>query len=126
MMYAHEKIKQTGNEKIYITERGNTFGYNDLVVDFTNIPKMKKYCDNVFVDCTHSLQKTNQDSGVTGGNPELISTMCYAAIATGAQGIFVETHPNPEKALSDSRSMLPLNKIKEIIEKSVRIKKAIN
>jgi|TARA_B100000035_G_scaffold165226_1_gene140888 2-dehydro-3-deoxyphosphooctonate aldolase (KDO 8-P synthase) len=126
MEHAYDKVKQTGNDKILITERGNTFGYSDLVVDITNVPKLKLFCDDVFVDCTHSLQKPNQRAGVTGGDPKLISTMCYASIAAGATGLFIETHPNPSEALSDSLSMLPLREIESIINKSVKIKQAIS
>jgi len=126
MKYAYEKVKKAGKDKIFITERGNTFGYSDLIVDVTNIPKIKKYCSNVIVDCTHSLQKPNRSDGITGGDPELISTMCYAAIAAGADGLFIETHPDPNSALSDSMSMLDMSNIEKIIKKCVKIKKAVN
>src|SRR5690606_38920458 len=100
MKFAVEKIKQAGNENIILTERGTTFGYQDLVVDFRNIPWMKEHGCPVVMDVTHSLQQPNQTSGVTGGNPQLIGTIAKAAIATGADGLFIETHPNPAKALS--------------------------
>ena len=126
MKYAYEKVKKAGKDKIFITERGNTFGYTDLIVDITNIPKIKKYCNNVIVDCTHSLQKTNRKNGITGGDPELISTMCYASIAAGADGLFIETHPDPKSALSDNMSMLDMSNIEKIIKKWVKIRKAVH
>src|SRR5450432_3689587 len=101
MKFAVEKIRKAGNEKIVLTERGTTFGYQDLVVDYRNIPWMQEHGAPVVMDCTHSLQQPNQTSGVTGGNPQLISTIAKAAIATGAEGLFIETHPNPAEAKSD-------------------------
>jgi 2-dehydro-3-deoxyphosphooctonate aldolase (KDO 8-P synthase) len=126
MRFAVEKIKKSGNEKVMLTERGNTFGYQDLVVDYRNIPLMKKNNVPVIMDCTHSLQQPNQTSGVTGGNPQMIETIAKAAIAAGADGIFVETHPNPALAKSDGANMLNLALLEPLIEKLVRLKKALN
>ncbi len=108
MKFAVEKIEKAGNKKAMLTERGNTFGYNDLVVDYRNIPIMKNHGVPVIMDCTHSLQQPNQSSGVTGGNPEMIETIAKAAIAVGADGLFIETHPNPAVAKSDGANMLRL------------------
>lgn len=125
MKFAVEKIKDAGNDKIMLTERGNSFGYHDLVVDFRNIPAMKLNKVPVVMDCTHSLQQPNQSSGITGGNPELIETIAKAAIATGSDGLFIETHPNPSVAKSDGANMLPLHLLEPLIEKLVRIRAAI-
>ncbi|MGN6214740.1 3-deoxy-8-phosphooctulonate synthase [Parafilimonas sp.] len=125
MKFAVEKIKSTGNNKIMLTERGTTFGYQDLVVDYRNIPWMQEQNVPVVMDCTHSLQQPNQTSGVTGGNPQLISTIAKAAIATGAEGLFIETHPNPAKAKSDGANMLHLNLIEDLLEKLVKLRKAV-
>ncbi|MBA2561873.1 MAG: 3-deoxy-8-phosphooctulonate synthase [Chitinophagaceae bacterium] len=126
MRFAVEKIKNSGNEKVMLTERGNTFGYKDLVVDYRNIPAMKKNNVPVIMDCTHSLQQPNQTGGVTGGNPEMIETIAKAAIAAGADGLFIETHPNPAQAKSDGANMLNLALLETLIEKLVRLKKALN
>ena len=125
MKFAVEKIKNAGNDKVMLTERGNTFGYQDLVVDYRNIPAMKMHNVPVIMDCTHSLQQPNQSSGVTGGNPQLIETISKAAIACGVDGIFIETHPTPATAKSDGANMLPLHLLDELIEKLVRIRKAV-
>lgn len=125
MKFAVDKIKLAGNEKIMLTERGNTFGYQDLVVDYRNIPAMAENGVPVIMDCTHSLQQPNQTSGVTGGNPQLIETIAKAAIATGAHGLFIETHPNPAKAKSDGANMLPLDKLAPLLEKLVKLRKAV-
>ena len=124
MSYAVDKVLQSGNKSVLITERGSMFGYQDLVVDFRNIPKMKVYAP-VILDVTHSLQKPNQDSGVTGGQPELIETIAKAGIATGADGIFIETHFDPKSAKSDGKNMLPIEDLDELISKLVRIKSSI-
>jgi 2-dehydro-3-deoxyphosphooctonate aldolase (KDO 8-P synthase) len=116
MQFAVDKIKKAGNEQIMLTERGTTFGYQDLVVDYRNITWMKQLNLPVIMDCTHSLQQPNQTSGVTGGNPALIETIAKAAIATGADGLFIETHPNPAKALSDGANMLPLHLLENLLE----------
>lgn len=125
MKFAVEKIKKAGNEKIMLTERGTTFGYQDLVVDYRNITWMKELNVPVIMDCTHSLQQPNQTSGVTGGNPQLIETIAKAAIATGADGLFIETHPNPAKALSDGANMLKLDLLENLLEKLVKLRKAV-
>jgi 2-dehydro-3-deoxyphosphooctonate aldolase (KDO 8-P synthase) len=125
MKFAVEKIKTAGNDKIGLIERGNTFGYQDLVVDYRNITWMKEIGVPVIMDCTHSLQQPNQTSGVTGGNPQLIETIAKAAIATGADGLFIETHPNPSIAKSDGANMLNLNLLQNLLEKLVKIKSAI-
>ncbi len=124
MKFAVEKINSAGNKKVMLTERGNTFGYQDLVVDFRNIAAMKLNNVPVVMDCTHSLQQPNQNSGITGGNPQLIETIAKAAIATGADGIFIETHPKPSIAKSDGANMLPLHLLENLIEKLVRIRAA--
>jgi 2-dehydro-3-deoxyphosphooctonate aldolase (KDO 8-P synthase) len=125
MKFAVDKIKLAGNNNIMLTERGNTFGYQDLVVDYRNIPAMKENNVPVIMDCTHSLQQPNQTSGVTGGNPHLIETIAKAAIATGADGLFIETHPNPAVAKSDGANMLPLNLLEPLLEKLVRLREAV-
>ncbi len=126
MKFAAEKIKNAGNSKAMLTERGNTFGYHDLVVDFRNIPEMKKNNVPVIMDCTHSLQQPNQPGGVTGGNPELIETIASAAIATGADGIFIETHPDPANAKSDGANMLNLELLENLVRKLVKLRSAFN
>ena len=126
MRFAVEKITGTGNEKVLLTERGTTFGYQDLVVDFRNIPWMQEIGVPVVMDVTHALQQPNQTSGVTGGNPQLIGTLAKAAIATGAEGLFIETHPNPSLAKSDGANMLPLNQLQSLLEQLIKIRKAIS
>ena len=125
MKFAVEKIHNTGNTKVGLIERGNTFGYQDLVVDYRNITWMKEIKVPVIMDCTHSLQQPNQSAGVTGGNPELIETIAKAAIATGADGLFIETHPNPAVAKSDGANMLQLDLLEPLLEKLLRIRQAI-
>ncbi len=125
MKFAADKVFETGNKNIMLTERGTTFGYQDLVVDFRGIPTMKSFGYPVVVDVTHSLQQPNQSSGVTGGKPELIETLSRAAIATGADGIFIETHPEPSKALSDGANMLRLDRLEVLLTNLVKIRKAI-
>lgn len=124
MQFAVDKIRKAGNEKVMLTERGNTFGYTDLVVDYRNITWMKAHGTPVIMDCTHALQQPNQTSGVTGGNPELIATIAKAAIATGADGLFIETHPNPAVAKSDGANMLRLDRLEALLEVLVRLRKA--
>ena len=126
MKFAVEKIRKAGNEKIILTERGTTFGYQDLVVDYRNIPWMKEHGTPVVMDCTHSLQQPNQASGVTGGNPQLIGIIAKAAIAAGADGIFIETHPNPATAKSDGANMLRLDLLQGLLEQLVRLRKVVN
>lgn len=125
MRFAVEKIRNAANDQIMLTERGTTFGYQDLVVDMRNIPAMQAHGVPVIMDVTHSLQQPNQSSGVTGGNPQLIGTIAKAAIAAGAEGIFIETHPDPAKAKSDGANMLPLEQMEALLEKLVRIRKAV-
>jgi 2-dehydro-3-deoxyphosphooctonate aldolase (KDO 8-P synthase) len=125
MKFAVEKINAAGNDKVGLIERGNTFGYTDLVVDYRNITWMKEINVPVIMDCTHALQQPNQSAGVTGGNPELIETIAKAAIATGADGLFIETHPNPAVAKSDGANMLKLDLLEGLLEKLVRLRGAI-
>ncbi|MCD4729812.1 MAG: 3-deoxy-8-phosphooctulonate synthase [Bacteroidales bacterium] len=125
MRFAIDKVRESGNNNIVITERGTTFGYQDLVVDYRGIPVMQKLGVPVVLDCTHSLQQPNQSKGVTGGQPELIETIAKAGIAVGVDGIFIETHPHPEKALSDGANMLHLNLLESLLDKLVRIRKSI-
>ena len=125
MKFAVEKVKNSGNNKIMVTERGNTFGYQDLVVDFRGIPKMKEFSP-VILDVTHSLQQPNQSEGVTGGNPELIETIARAGIAAGVDGLFIETHPSPSNAKSDGKNMLDLNKLENLLINLLKIKLAIS
>jgi 2-dehydro-3-deoxyphosphooctonate aldolase (KDO 8-P synthase) len=125
MKFAVEKIKKAGNSKVMLTERGNTFGYQDMVVDYRNITLMKEHNVPVIMDCTHSLQQPNQTSGVTGGNPQLIETIAKAAIATGSDALFIETHPNPSIAKSDGANMLRLDLLEPLLEKLVRLRGAI-
>lgn len=126
MQFAIQKVKDSGNEKVMLTERGTTFGYQDLVVDFRGIPIMQKFGCPVVLDCTHSLQQPNQSTGVTGGKPALIETIARAGIAVGVDGIFIETHPSPKDAKSDGANMLPLEKLEELLVKLLAIKKSFN
>ena len=125
MAHAVLKVKECNNDKVMLTERGSTFGYQDLVVDYRGIPIMQSFGVPVIMDCTHSLQQPNQPSGVTGGKPGLISTIAKAAIAVGADGIFLETHPNPAEAKSDAANMLPLDQLETLLVKLVNIRQAI-
>lgn len=125
MKFAVDKVKDSGNEKVILTDRGNTFGYQDLIVDFRGIPEMRSFGVPVVMDCTHSLQQPNQTSGVTGGKPELIETIAKAAIAVGADGLFIETHPEPENAKSDGANMLHLTLLENLLAKLVRIRQAV-
>ncbi len=124
MKFAVQKVKDSGNEKTAIIERGNSFGYTDLIVDYRGIPIMKQYSP-VILDITHSLQQPNQESGVTGGRPGLIETIAKAGIAVGADGIFLETHPNPSEAKSDGANMLKLDKLDNLLAKLTKIREAI-
>ena len=125
MSHAVKKIKDSGNNNTIITERGSMFGYQDLIVDFRGIPAMKEFAP-VVLDVTHSLQQPNQSSGVTGGRPEMIETIAKAGIATGVDGIFIETHFDPQNAKSDGANMLNINKLESLLEKLVIIRKATN
>jgi len=122
MQFAANKVTGKGNANVWLTERGTTFGYQDLVVDFRAIPQMQSFGYPVVYDVTHSLQQPNQGSGVTGGQPKLIATMAKAGIAAGADGLFIETHPEPSKALSDGANMLPLNQLKALMETLTKLK----
>ena len=126
MRFAVDKVRSVGNDKVAVTERGTTFGYQDLVVDFRGIPTMRHTCAcPVIMDITHSLQQPNSASGVTGGMPDMIATIARAAIATGADGIFMETHPDPSKAKSDGANMLALDKVPELLERLTAIRQAV-
>ena len=122
MGFAVDKVRLSGNQQVMLTERGSMFGYQDLVVDFRNIPIMQGFGCPVVLDVTHSLQQPNQSSGVTGGKPELIGMMAKAGIAVGADGIFMETHPDPAHALSDGANMLPLNQVEGLLKQLVAIR----
>lgn len=123
--FAAQKVVDAGNNNVMLTERGVSFGYSDLVVDFRAIPQMQEYGFPVILDATHCLQKPNQASGITGGQPKLIETMCKAGIATNVDGLFIETHPNPAEALSDGANMLPLDQLEDLLRKLIRIKRAL-
>ena len=125
MQFAVNKVKDSGNNHVWLTERGTTFGYQDLVIDYRGIPVMRNFAPTI-LDITHSLQQPNQASGVTGGKPELIETVAKAGIAVGVDGIFIETHPNPSVALSDGANMLRLDKLENLLTKLIKIRKAIN
>ena len=125
MRFAVEKVRAAGNEQVLITERGTSFGYTDLVVDFRGIKELKKNGCPVVFDATHSLQQPNQPKGVTGGRPDLIETMAKAAVAVGYDGLFMETHPEPAKALSDGANMLPLDQLHDLLVKLLRLRQAL-
>ena len=125
MQFAADKVVEAGNESVMITERGTTFGYQDLVVDYRGIPQMQTFGFPVILDVTHSLQQPNQSSGVTGGMPQLIETVAKAGIAVGADGLFIETHENPSVAKSDGANMLQLDLLEDLLTKLVRIRQAI-
>jgi 2-dehydro-3-deoxyphosphooctonate aldolase (KDO 8-P synthase) len=126
MRFGIEKILETGNKKILLTERGSSFGYGDLVVDFRSIPIMKQWKFPVILDITHSLQQPNQPGGITGGQPAMIETIARAGIAAGVDGIFMETHPDPANALSDGANMLPLSKAEDLLSNLLKIYKLIH
>ena len=123
---AVEKVREAGNPHVMLTERGTSFGYQDLIVDFRGVKAMQANRCPVILDCTHSLQQPNQPSGVTGGRPDLIETIARAGVAVGFDGLFMETHPEPAKALSDGANMLPLPELKPLLTKLVRIRQAIS
>jgi|TARA_R100000479_G_scaffold21607_1_gene8160 2-dehydro-3-deoxyphosphooctonate aldolase (KDO 8-P synthase) len=125
MQHAAKKVTDSGNEKVMITDRGTMFGYQDMVVDFRGIPTMKQYASTV-LDVTHSLQQPNQSVGVTGGRPDMISTIARAGIATGVDGLFIETHFDPTNAKSDGANMLDLAKLEKLLTDLVAIRKTIN
>ena len=127
MQFAVNKIKESGNEQTLVTERGTSFGYSDLVVDFRGIPTMQSVCASpIIMDCTHSLQQPNQGSGVTGGRPDMIETIVKAAMAVGTNGLFIETHPDPSQAKSDGANMLQIDLLENVLQKAKRIKEALN
>lgn len=125
MKFAVDKVVDSGNTNVILTDRGNTFGYQDLIVDYRGIPEMKGFGVPVVMDCTHSLQQPNQTSGVTGGKPELIETIAKAAIAVGADGLFIETHPEPQNAKSDGANMLHLDYLEDLLTKLTRLRQAV-
>lgn len=125
MRFAVDKVRAAGNPKVMITERGTSFGYHDLIVDYRGIKALKANNCPVILDCTHSLQLPNQTEGVTGGRPDLIETIAKAGVAVGFDGLFIETHPEPAKALSDGANMLPLNELYPLLKKLAKIRKAI-
>ncbi len=125
MQFAVDKIQQSGNDHVILTDRGTTFGYQDLVVDYRGIPVMRDMKVPVVMDCTHSLQQPNQTSGVTGGNPAMIETIARAAIAVGADGLFIETHPDPAHAKSDGANMLHLDRLEGLMEKMCILREAV-
>ncbi|HIX23153.1 MAG TPA: 3-deoxy-8-phosphooctulonate synthase [Candidatus Parabacteroides faecavium] len=125
MQFAAQKVVDAGNRQVMLTERGTTFGYTDLVVDYRGIPQMQAFGFPVVMDVTHSLQQPNQTSGVTGGMPALIETIAKAAIAVGADGLFIETHPEPAVAKSDGANMLQLDLLEGLLTRLIRIREAI-
>ncbi len=126
MQFAAQKVADSGNRNIMLTDRGTMFGYGDLIVDFRSVPIMQKTGFPVVLDITHSLQQPNQTSGITGGQPEMIETLGKAAIAAGADGIFMETHPNPAQAKSDGANMLKMDSAEELLTRLVKIRQVIN
>ena len=125
MAHARQKVLDSGNDRVWLTERGTTFGYTDLVVDYRGIPTMQSLGSPVVMDCTHSLQQPNQGSGVTGGRPAMIETVARAAVAVGADGLFLETHYNPSEAKSDAANMLPLDQLEGLLRKLVALRQAV-
>ena len=125
MQFAIQKVRDSGNSKVLITERGTMFGYRDLLVDYRGIPEMQSFGVPVVLDITHSLQEPNQLAGVTGGRPDMIETIARAGVAAGVDGIFIETHPDPFSAKSDGANMLPLSELKGLLTKLVRIRQTI-
>ncbi|MFG6399562.1 MAG: 3-deoxy-8-phosphooctulonate synthase, partial [Parabacteroides distasonis] len=123
--FAVQKVVDVGNDNVMITERGTTFGYTDLVVDFRGIPQMQTFGFPVIMDVTHSLQQPNQTSGVTGGLPALIETIAKAAIAVGTDGLFIETHPEPSQAKSDGANMLKLDLLEDLLTRLVRLRQTL-
>lgn len=126
MQFPLEKVRSTGNEKVWLTERGSSFGYSDLIVDATSIARMKALGAPTIMDCTHAVQKPNRTEGVTGGDPSLIETIALSAAATGADGFFMEVHPDPQTAKSDPHTMLQLDKLEGILRKAMNVRNAIN
>ena len=125
MRFAADKVVEAGNSQVMLTERGVTFGYHDLIVDYRGIPEMQSFGHPVILDVTHSLQQPNQASGVTGGMPQLIETIAKAGVAVGVDGLFMETHENPAEAKSDGANMLKLDLLEDLLEKLMRIRQSI-
>jgi 2-dehydro-3-deoxyphosphooctonate aldolase (KDO 8-P synthase) len=126
MKFAVNKVIESGNKNVMLTDRGTMFGYQDMIIDYRGIPEMQKNNCPVILDITHSLQQPNQSSGVTGGKPELIETVAKAGIAVNVDGIFIETHPNPSKAKSDGANMLHLDYLENLLVKLVKLRKTVN
>lgn len=126
MQFAVQKVREAGNDNVAVTERGVSFGYQDLIVDYRGIPEMQKFGCPVILDATHSLQQPNQPKGVTGGRPDLIETIARAGVAIGVDGLFIETHPEPSKAKSDGANMLPLAQLPELLKRLSAIRATIN
>ena len=126
MKHAVEKVRQAGNDRVAITERGTTFGYQDLIIDYRGIPEMQRNNCPVILDITHSLQQPNQATGVTGGRPDMISTVARAGIAAGCDGLFIETHPEPAKALSDGANMLRLDLLDTLLSELTLLRMTVN
>ena len=125
MKFARQKVLDSGNDQVWLTERGTSFGYQELIVDFRGIPIMQSFGAPVVLDCTHSLQQPNQSTGVTGGRPAMIETIARAGIAVGVDGLFIETHPHPQQAKSDGANMLPLEEMELLLTKLLLIHKAL-
>ena len=125
MQFAVQKVRDSGNDRVMLSERGTTFGYQDLIVDYRGIPIMQSFDVPVIMDCTHSLQQPNQSSGITGGKPHLIETIAKAAVAVGIDGLFIETHPDPGHAKSDGANMLPLDELEGLLSKLVKIRESL-
>jgi len=125
MKFAASKVEEMGNSQVLLTERGNMFGYGDMIVDYRNLIWMKEMGYKVIMDCTHSLQQPNNGSGITGGLPGLIEPLAKAAIAVGVDGLFIETHPDPSKALSDGANMLSLHKMEDLLSKLLRLRASL-
>ncbi len=126
MQFAVQKVREAGNDNVAVTERGVSFGYQDLIVDYRGIPEMQKFGCPVILDATHSLQQPNQPKGVTGGRPDLIETIARAGVAVGVDGLFIETHPEPSQAKSDGANMLPLSRLPELLKRLSAIRATIN
>lgn len=125
MRFAVDKVRDAGNDRVMVTDRGTSFGYGDLIVDYRGIPTMRSFGTPVVLDVTHSLQQPNQTSGVTGGRPELIETIARAGIAAGVDGIFLETHPEPSKAKSDGANMLPLDRLGKLLRDLTELRRVV-
>lgn len=126
MKFAVDKVVESGNSNVMLTERGNMYGYGDLIVDYRNLRELQEMACPTIMDITHSLQQPNSSSGVTGGKPELIETIAKAAVAVGVDGLFLETHPDPAQAKSDGANMLPLSQVKDLLQKLIRVREAIS